>query len=99
VFRLKLGRSYAWWFPVLLAIFLGGCALCDYLGIRQWGALTLPVFVALLLSCQLRSGVALDSWWRASHPKGTWQYRALIAWETAGLIFFVGLSYMFITGP
>jgi len=92
VFRLELGRSYIWWFPIFGTAFFVG----EFLGGRNWGVLTLPAFMAFVLSCELRSGVVLDSWWRASYEKATWQYRPLIAWHVIGLFLFVGLSYLFI---
>jgi hypothetical protein len=96
VFRLELGRSYLWWFPIFITIFFGGFAIGEFLGGRNWGVLTLPAFMAFVLSCELRSEVVLDSWWGASYAKGTWQYRALIAWHAIVLFLFVGLSYLFI---
>jgi hypothetical protein len=95
MFRLEHGRSYLWWFPIFLTAFLGGIFVCGLLGGRNWAVLTLPAFAIFRLSCELRSGIVLDSWWRASYAKGTWQYRAGIAGQVIGLIFFVGLSYCF----
>jgi hypothetical protein len=97
VLRLKLGRSYLWWFLVFAAFWAGGMASWAFLGGRFWAVLTLPALMAFVLSCELRSGVALDSWWRASYVKGTWQYRALVAWHAIGLVVFLGLSWLFIT--
>jgi hypothetical protein len=94
MFRLEHGRSYLWWFPIFCTAFFGGFVACEYLGGRDWAILTLPAFMVFLLSCELRSGVVLDSWWRASYAKGAWQYRAIIAWHVIGLILFVGLSYL-----
>jgi hypothetical protein len=94
--RLEHGRSYLWLFPIYLVLFFGGFALCEAVGHVSWGILTLPAFVAFLLLCELRSGVALDSWWRASHPKGSWQYRAMLAWHTTGVAMFSLLAYLFI---
>jgi hypothetical protein len=53
----------------------------------------MPAFIAILLLCELRSGVALDSWWRASYRKGDWQYRASLAWHTAGFGLFLAFWY------
>jgi len=97
MFHLELGRSYLWWFPIFGTAFFGGFVVCEFLGGRNWAILTLPAFAAFLLSCELRSGVVLDSWWRASYAKGTWQYRAIIAWQVIFLILCVGLTYLFVT--
>ena len=94
VFRLELGRSYLWWFLVFLAGWVGGIVSGGFLGGRKWVVLMLPAVMACVLSCELRSGVALDSWWRAAYAKGTWQYRAIIAWHVTGLVLLVGLSYV-----
>ena len=80
--KLVHGRSYIWLFPVYLVLFFGCVALCVANGHENWGMLFLPVFAAFLLLCELWSGVALDSWWRATHLKGSWQYRAVLAWHT-----------------
>jgi hypothetical protein len=59
-------------------------------------AITMPALVLILLALQLRSGIALDSWWVARHPKGTWQFRAMIAWQVVGLILMIGMAYYFL---
>lgn len=83
-----------WWFLVFLAGWVAGIVSGAFLGGRMWAVLMLPAVMAFVLSCELRSGVALDSRWRASYAKGTWQYGALIAWHVTGLVLLVGLSYV-----
>lgn len=95
--RLEHGRSYLWLFAVYLALFLGGLALCEALGHFAWGVVTMPAFLTFVLLCEFRSGVALDSWWRAVHLKGSWQYRALLAWHALGAVLFSLLSYLMIS--
>ncbi len=56
----------------------------------------MPACMAYILACELLSGIALDGWWRASHPKGTWQYRALITWHAAAAVFFLVFSLFMI---
>jgi hypothetical protein len=90
------GKSYLWLFPIYALLFLGGFALCGAVGNFSWGILTMPIFIACLLVCELRSGVALDSWWRASHPKGSWQYQASVIWHAVGIVLFLIFSYFFI---
>ena len=96
MFKLKQCRSYLWLFPVFCALFFGGFAVCGLLGNYKWGIVILPTFLAGLLSSEVSSGIALDSWWRASHPRGSWQYLALVAWHTLGFVLFVFFAYFFI---
>ena len=58
--------------------------------------ITMPAMVLALLALQLRSGIALDSWWVALHPKGTWQFWAIIAWQVVGLILMGVMAYFFL---
>ena len=92
--RLHYGRSYLWLFLIFMTVFFGGFALCDAFGRMNWGFITMPAFLAFLLLCELWSGVALDSWWRASYLKGGWQYRTMLAWQAAGVAFLSALSYL-----
>jgi hypothetical protein len=96
MFRLEYGKSYIWAFPIYALLFVGGFALCNALGDVKWAILAMPAFVAPVLLCELRSGVALDSWWRASYRKGDWQYAAILAWHTIGLVLLLAMSYIFI---
>ncbi len=86
MFRLEHGRSYIWALPIFVVIFFGVAAVCASHGIRAWGFFTLAVFGVVLLSSELRSRVALDGWWRATHAKGTWQYRSSITWHAVWTI-------------
>jgi hypothetical protein len=85
--QFEQGKSYLWLFPIYVVIFFGGVALSEgVLGNGDWGILTMPAFVAFMLLCELRSGVALDSWWRAAHIKGSRKYRLIIAWHMAAVV-------------
>jgi len=95
--RLEYGRSYLWLFFVYIVLFFGGVALCEAVGRVNWGIFTMPAFLAFLLLCEFRSGVALDSWWRARYLKGRWQYRATLAWHCVGMLLLSLLSYVFNT--
>jgi membrane-bound ClpP family serine protease len=76
------GKSYLWMFPIFGVLFFGGVALCvQTVGNPGWGILTLPGFLMFVLGAEIRSGVALDSWWRATYPRGTSRYRALLLWQ------------------
>lgn len=96
MFRIEYGRSYIWLFAIFLIAFILGMLLCSAFGCDKFGIVTIPAFLAILLSSELRSGVALDSWWRATYLKGSWQYRALTAWHAVALAVFLGMSYVFI---
>jgi hypothetical protein len=69
-------------FPIFGVLFFGCVALCvQTVGNPGWGILTLPGFIMSVLAVEIRSGVALDSWWRATYPRGTSRYRALLLWQ------------------
>jgi hypothetical protein len=94
--RLELGRSYLWAFAAYAALFLGTIALCAALGHPNWAVIPMPIMMIAILSSELRSGIALDSMLRASYPKGTWQYGAMITWHAFGLCLFLGMTYFFL---
>jgi hypothetical protein len=91
---LKPGTSYLWLFLLFVVIFLAGFMVSIvFFGVPKFGLTVLPVFGALLLLCQIHSGVALDSWWRAKYERGCWQYRALLALNVLWLIGVGALVY------
>ena len=95
--KFERGRSYLWLFPVFCVLFVGGFALSEVVfGTFVWGSITLPIFVAGMLICQLRSDYALDGWWHANYPKGSWQYRFVFATQTLALIYCSWFSYQMI---
>lgn len=94
--QLEQGRSYIWLFAIYLIVFFGGFAASVFLGNPRLGVLTIPAFLAFLLSCELRSGIALGSWWRALHPEGTEEYRAHITWHAACIILLLVVSFIVI---
>ena len=68
-------------------MFFGGIALGrSAMNDPGWGVVTMPVFLAFVLASELRSKVALDSWWRASYAKGCWQYGAIVTWHGFGIM-------------
>ncbi len=91
--KFKYGNSYVRIFFIFLFLFICGFILCEAVGHLNWGILTLPAFLTLLFLCELRSGVALDSWWQASYLKGCWQYQAILAWQAVGLVILIMISY------
>jgi hypothetical protein len=92
---LQQGRSYLWLFAVFAAPFLGSIAF----GHERWGMPAMLLFLVFVLCSELRSQVALDSWWRATHSKGTARYYALITWHTIGIGLFAVMSYLFVSSP
>lgn len=94
--QLKRGKSYLWIFPIFAVVFSSGCAVCAAFGNPGFGFVILPAFGAFLLFCQCRSGIALDSWWRATYPKGSWQYQAVIAWQILAITAFLIMSCILI---
>ncbi len=87
---IEFGRSYLWLLPVLVAagIFAGvGLeivanvlpGLADFLG-------PVPLFLGFvaplwwLAICQLRSGFAINSMWRATGRRGTLAFKLSIGW-------------------
>jgi hypothetical protein len=75
----KQDVSYIGVFAVF-AVFFVGVGMIG--GNRRLAALSLPMVIGGILICQLLSGIALESWWRAKYEKGTCQYSALIACHT-----------------
>jgi hypothetical protein len=97
MFKFELGKSYLGLFAIYIGLFLGAFPLSALVtGRPNWGILIMPIFIAGMLVCELRSGVALDSWWRASHPRGTGTYQALVAWHSFAVVLFSVFSYFFI---
>jgi hypothetical protein len=80
--KLKQGESYLWLLPIVWAA-MAGIAIVSVAatGSLEYFVLAIPGFVILFTLYEIWSGVALDSWWRASHPKGTGSYYGLIAWQ------------------
>lgn len=92
--RFESGKSYVWLFGVFLVLFFGGIAVCEAVGHFQWGVITLPAFGAFLLVWELRSGVALDSMWRASRPRGSEDYWVILVLQAMWVVFASALSYV-----
>jgi hypothetical protein len=80
------GRSYVWIFFVWAEFFVGAGVLGGNLRIA---IASMPLVIGLMLAGEIVSGVALDSWWRATYSKGCWQYTALVAWHTLAFVLFL----------
>ena len=89
---LQSGRSYIWLFFVFAAFFVGVGMLG---GMPKIAVLSMPILIGGILACELQSGIALDSWWRAKYEKGTWQYTALVIWHAVGTILLGVLAWLF----
>jgi hypothetical protein len=93
MFKLELGKSYAWALAIFMTVF-GGVISLEYI-FRQptrGAPLIMPAFFALVLLCEVRSGIALDPAFRASYVRGTPEYRKLLIWQVYCLLFLVGVS-------
>ena len=96
--KFVLGKSYLWLSGIYVAAFVAlafGPLLFGVVDFR-YEAVLLPIYGGFLLISQIRSGVALDSLWRAKYPKETWQYKALLAWNALGFIVFTALAIFFV---
>jgi hypothetical protein len=77
--QLKQDRRYFWLFLVYAALVTPGAILFVAAQNLFWFALASHVCISYTAVCEVRSKVALNRWWMAKYPKGTWQYRALLA--------------------
>ena len=93
--KLQPDKSYQWLLWLYLLLF---CVLVFGLSTRMnWLFLTMlilaPLLLLYILACELYSGVALNSWWRAEYLRGSWQYRATVIWHVVGVILLGGFAY------
>ena len=87
----ELNKSYIWIFAIFCPIFLvSGMIIFPFSGNNSFriGVCELIVMIGFILFSEIRSGIAIDSWWRAVYPKGTWQYQGVIAWQSFGILAF-----------
>lgn len=89
MFKFQPGESYLWLFAVFALIFVAAIV-----GVGVLAAVVLPTLMAVMLTCELRSGVALDSWWRASHPRGTWRYNVSITMHAVWAVAFTAFAIL-----
>ncbi|MEM8946914.1 MAG: hypothetical protein AAGD11_17195 [Planctomycetota bacterium] len=93
--HLEIGKSYIWIFWIFFGVFVVLTFASSELSIAIPACL-LPFFMGFMLYSQIRSKVALDSWWRATHPAGTRTYTALIIWNTLGVIGMTVMAFLFV---
>lgn len=96
--RLKLGKSYIWVFLVFTAAFiiLGFGQTLLRRGHPEYVVVLMPIVIGFVLISEIRSGIAIDSWWLAKYTKETWQYKALLAWHGVGLTVLTVAAVFFI---
>ena len=97
--RLQQDESYLWLFLVYCALF-ALCAMGSFYNasssVFTLPVLIAPVLIAYVLACEIWSGVALNSMWRAEYLRGSWQYRASLAWHTTGVVMLSVFAFYFI---
>lgn len=87
--KLRHGESYLWLLPLAWgATAVLAVPIAALTGNLQNGVLAFPACVVLFTLYEIWSGVALDSWWRASHPRGTGAYYGLIVWQLCAPVVF-----------
>ena len=82
----------------VLRYVFAGYVLAETMGRREWGFISAPLFMAFILRCEVRSEVALDSWFRASRAKGDKYFTPTLVWHAIGLVFLATLSGFAIIG-
>ena len=92
---LKKDKSYIWVFFVFAAIWVALSLVLLPMRLIESKHLVfgLPGLFAILLIVQLVSGVALDSKWRATIVKGTWQFTGIIAMQVLVLLILCVMAY------
>jgi hypothetical protein len=59
----KPGKSYIWLFAVYAAFFVGVGMVGHNITLA---IISMPIMIGFILAGEIISGVALDSWWRAT---------------------------------
>lgn len=88
---LVLGKSYLWLFGLCAALLITSAVISGLVfGRPDFGFIIVPCTLTFVLISELRSGIAIDSWWRAKYAKRTWQYQALVTWHAIASLAFTG---------
>jgi len=94
--KFQPGNSYLWLFVVFAAGFMALLVASDRMPVAaDLAAFTLPLMTGFLFLSEFRSGLVLDSWWRATYPKGTWQYKVGLTMRAIVTILFTGFAIAF----
>jgi hypothetical protein len=89
------GKSYARIFIVFCLAILICMVLIGVRVLRlQYATIVIPMLYGYVLVAQLRSGLALDRYWRAQHERGTWQYNVSLAFLVTGIIGGLAICYI-----
>jgi hypothetical protein len=93
--RFVLNGDYSWIFLIFFGVFVGvGMPLFAF-GHPLYAIISLPILGAFLLVSQIRSGIALDSFWRARYPRESWQFKAILALNVFGFVLTAVLAWYF----
>jgi hypothetical protein len=90
--KLQPGKSYLWVFAIFFVMFAAALFATDTLG-----AVLLPVFMTAVFTSELRSGIVLDSWWQATYPRGTWQYKVGLTLHAIWAVAFAAFAVLFLS--
>lgn len=93
--RFELGKSYLslfWGFLCVFVVLMFAPFKHSILVV----VVSLPLVLSFILYVQVRSKVALDSWWKATYPAGTRTYVALMIWNTIGVVGLSVLAFLFV---
>ena len=79
-------------FLVVAVILAASVKLGSYQTVSLLAAVFPTAGLAILMFVQIRSGVALDHRWKASYPRGTTEYRAMMTLNFVALAAFACIS-------
>ena len=85
--RFQRGKSYLWLWGVLVLAMCLAVACAEYIGHFEWSFAVLPLFLLYVVCCEIRSTIALDSWFHATHVKDGSVYSRMILWHILGTCF------------
>lgn len=98
--KLIIGNGYIWIFCIFAAlfIFVGVIGAALKFTDPKYAIMLFPVMFGFILISEIRSGIALDSWWRAKFGKGTWQYAGLITLHSFAFVMFTVICILILFG-
>ena len=98
--KLIIGNGYIWIFCIfaVVFIFIGVIGAALKFTNPKYAIVLFPILFGFILISEIRSGVALDSWWRAKFGKGTWQYAGLIALHSFAFVMVTAICILILFG-
>jgi hypothetical protein len=95
IMKLVRNKSYTWIFVVVFAVFVVLGMILPVVGIytQAYAMLTIAIALGCIIALEIKSGIALDFWWRAEYGKRTWQYNAMLAWQSLALVVWLVVCY------